>query len=1128
MPSVVYLIGKSPIGSKRAGRKGAGAAMRAKGKLIAAQALKLLLTVAVLRMHAQESVILVPQLAIEGVTSVAFSPDGQLALIGSNIDHTARLMDIATGKLIRSFQGHQDWVTAVAFSPDARFVLTGSWDKTARLWDAATGEQLRAFVGHSGKVTCVAFSPDGRRVLTGSQDFTARLWDAATGNQIISFNGHSDWVNSVAFSPDGKAALMGTVGGKAILWDVQTGTSLATFVAGTQGFKSVNSVAFSPDGRLVLTGSYESTARLWDAATGRLVRSFKEADEITSVAFSPNGGYVLTGSWGNSARLWEESTGRLLHVFKGHTDPVRSVAFSPDSRFVLTGSDDKTARLWDARTGRQLRRFTGSANWVDSLAISRDGRVILTGGYDKAARLWDTTTGRQILSLAGHPSIVTAVAFSPDGKTVATGSWKMARLWSAGAGTGIRTFTGVGASLDTLEFSPDGRSLLIGTDDNALRLVDVATGEIRVSLKGGFNDFKASKFSPDGRFVATGSGGQSEPAIWDAATGARLVGFHLSQSVVEAIAYSPDGHQVLTGTGMGVVQLWDASTGELIRTFESRTRSITSLAFSPDGARAVIASDDGAVRVCDVASGKQLLAFAGNLGWVTSAVFTPNGRFILTGSRDAMTRVWDAATGQQLAALISFENGGWAVVDPEGRFDTNDLDGGAPLVWVASSEPMHPLPLEIFMRGYYTPRLLARILNGETLPPVRSIAQIENRLQPDVAIVSVSASETHPGRADVVVHAASHIEQEKDAEGNPLKDASGNPVMQASGLEDLRLFRNGQLVGYRAGKRNGGDFAFPGIRLPASAKIAAFTAYAFNSERIKSRTAQRSFAYNPGPAAKPRAWLLQIGVNRYQASGCELHGSATDAEQLSRALTERLKARGLEVKPTLLVSTAGTNDATKAKIRATLARIAASATPDDVFFLSFSGHGYSNRQGQFYILPSDVQGTCEGVDEHMLQFAISADELAEWLRPIDAGEMTFILDSCDSASSVESNSFKPGPMGSPGLGQLAYDKRMRILAASQPNQAARESSTLGQGLLSYALTQEGLIEGKADWKPVDGKIMVGEWLSYAADAVPKFLESGAVKTQRGLVPVGEPEHDVPAIQTPAVFDFSRTDNFLLQ
>ena len=234
------------------------------------------------------------------------------------------------------------------------------------------------------------------------------------------------------------------------------------------------------------------------------------------------------------------------------------------------------------------------------------------------------------------------------------------------------------------------------------------------------------------------------------------------------------------------------------------------------------------------------------------------------------------------------------------------------------------------------------------------------------------------------------------------------------------------------------------------------------------------------------------------------------------------------MKPVRLTSTDAENGATKENIREALQAIASAATPDDVFFLTFSGHGYGDKNGQFYILPSDMQGSCLGVDDAMLKSAISAGELAKWLQPIDAEEMTFVLDSCDSASSVESNGFKPGPMGSRGLGQLAYDKRMRILAASQSNQAARESDSLHQGLLSYALAQEGLVEGKADWKPVDGKITVGEWLRYAADAVPKFRETGAVETGKGLTVIGEPVSQLKSVQIPAVFDFSKTDTFVLR
>jgi hypothetical protein len=112
------------------------------------------------------------------------------------------------------------------------------------------------------------------------------------------------------------------------------------------------------------------------------------------------------------------------------------------------------------------------------------------------------------------------------------------------------------------------------------------------------------------------------------------------------------------------------------------------------------------------------------------------------------------------------------------------------------------------------------------------------------------------------------------------------------------------------------------------------------------------------------------------------------------------------------------------------------ATPDNLVILGFSGHGWANPQGRFYLLPSN-SGTEAPSDEDspknaaILSRFISSDELSQWLKHVDAGELAMIIDACHSAASVDQPGFKPGPMGDRGLGQLAYDKGMRILAATQ-------------------------------------------------------------------------------------------------
>jgi hypothetical protein len=180
----------------------------------------------------------------------------------------------------------------------------------------------------------------------------------------------------------------------------------------------------------------------------------------------------------------------------------------------------------------------------------------------------------------------------------------------------------------------------------------------------------------------------------------------------------------------------------------------------------------------------------------------------------------------------------------------------------------------------------------------------------------------------------------------------------------------------------------------------------------------------------------------------------------------------------------------------------------------------------------------KGVDEAR---CISSDELAEWLRDVDAGEMVMVVDACHSAGAIKNNDFKPGPMGSRGLGQLAYDKGMRMLAATQVEGVALELENLKQGVLTYALVRDGLESGQADYKPKDESLTLQEWLNYGADRVPGLYEdirAGRVKALGGAAsrdPIIRIDGDANAsflktgslLQQPLLFDFSKKQNHTL-
>jgi WD40 repeat protein len=177
------------------------------------------------------------------VTSIAFSPDGRLAVSG-NYRGVVQLWDVTTGKEVRRFSGHRAAVHSVAFSPDGRQIASGAGglteegkpiDNTIRVWDVKSGKEIKCMDGHKAEIYSVAFSPDGGRLLScgGSLswgfeekdgrmwrplDCTVRLWDLATGKELYTFDGHKDRVTSVVFTPDGKYALSGSLDQTARLW----------------------------------------------------------------------------------------------------------------------------------------------------------------------------------------------------------------------------------------------------------------------------------------------------------------------------------------------------------------------------------------------------------------------------------------------------------------------------------------------------------------------------------------------------------------------------------------------------------------------------------------------------------------------------------------------------------------------------------------------------------------------------------------------------------------------------------------------------------------------------------------------------------------------------------------------
>jgi WD40 repeat protein len=478
------------------------------------------------------------------IFAMALSPNGRWLAAGGWTNNECpgrcgeiRLYDFATGNLVALLKGHSNAVFGLAFSPDGSRLISGSFDNTAIIWDFEGRKLSHRLQGHRGEIYAVAFTPDGMRAVTGSTDTTLRLWRVSDGGLIAEMTGHRKYIRrALAVRSSDSMIASGDATGEIRFWDGKTGQYLRTLA--NQG-GVVGSLRFSPDGKwLLATCGYTGcnyTQQVWEVATGKKFIAYaKHHNVVVASTVGPGGLLVATGGFDGDVQVWDLKTGQTKHVLAGTGAPCWAVGFSADGRRIGWGNKyypTGTSRINNrgpvehqlrlpAGTQRLGRPEVIAAAAANSFirAHATYGAYALSerkgGNYDYDAILDLKKDGQTLVAMERGPTNGYghwAYTFTSDGQTIISGGNNGYLSANDLAGKKLGNFIGHEAIIWAVAPSPDDRLLVSGAHDQTVRLWNLKTGELIVTLFNG-TDGEWVLWTPQGYY--TGSPGADKIVGW--------------------------------------------------------------------------------------------------------------------------------------------------------------------------------------------------------------------------------------------------------------------------------------------------------------------------------------------------------------------------------------------------------------------------------------------------------------------------------------------------------------------------------------------------------------------------------------------------------------------------------------
>jgi WD40 repeat protein len=237
------------------------------------------------------------------------------------------------------------------------------------------------------------------------------------------------------------------------------------------------------------------------------------------------------------------------------------------------GTSNATVEIYDLSEHAAPRRLVTPVITATAVAVSRDGARLAVTGPDQST----------IDAMHRYGS---SLRYGRPPTNVA--SQHAIHILDATSGDTLRALSVPHRATNQLLFDRDGKRVLSVSTDRKMRVWDVSSGNLVRLIDGGGDQLVRPEYSPNGRWIVSGSATAGTINVWEVAKGevtARFEG-EPGQSV-----WAFHGNLLAVPVKGRRIKIWDLENGRYVLEMNDLGRKIEALAFLDSGKRLVSFSE---------------------------------------------------------------------------------------------------------------------------------------------------------------------------------------------------------------------------------------------------------------------------------------------------------------------------------------------------------------------------------------------------------------------------------------------------------------------------------------------------------------------------------------------------------